>query len=50
MAMLWTLNLSDGRHSLLDIAERASLSFDVIASAAAVLEGHDLLAVGSGWS
>src|SRR5262245_32088793 len=35
MAMLWILNLSDGRHSLLDIAERATLSFDVIASAAA---------------
>src|SRR5262249_29683566 len=32
MAMLWTLNLSDGRHSLLDIAERAGLSFDVVAS------------------
>lgn len=48
MAMLWTLNLSDGRHSLLDIAERASLTFDVIASAAAVLEGHGLLAARSG--
>ena len=44
MAMLWTLNLSDGRHSLLDIAERANLSFDVIASVAALLEGHGLLA------
>ena len=44
MAMLWTLNLSDGRHSLLDIAERSNLSFDVIASAAAFLEGHGLLA------
>jgi aminopeptidase-like protein len=44
MAMLWTLNLSDGRHSLLDIAERANLSFDVIASMAALLAGHGLLA------
>ncbi|MBS0524143.1 MAG: DUF4910 domain-containing protein [Proteobacteria bacterium] len=44
MAMLWTLNLSDGRHSLLDIAERASLPFDAIASIAAVLERHGLLA------
>ena len=44
MAMLWTLNLSDGRHSLLDIAERASLPFDVIATAACLLEDHDLLA------
>jgi aminopeptidase-like protein len=48
MAMLWTLNLSDGRHSLLEIAERASLTFDVIASAATVLEGHGLLAACSG--
>jgi aminopeptidase-like protein len=48
MAMLWTLNLSDGRHSLLEIAERASLPFDVIASAATVLEGHGLLAACSG--
>jgi aminopeptidase-like protein len=47
MAMLWTLNLSDGRHSLLDIAERASLPFDVIASVAAVLESHGLLAASS---
>ena len=44
MAMLWTLNLSDGRNSLLDIAERANLSFDVIASVAAVLESASLLA------
>jgi aminopeptidase-like protein len=48
MAMLWTLNLSDGRHSLLDIAERANLSFDVIASVADVLEDHGLLAALSG--
>jgi len=27
MAMLWVLNLSDGHHSLLDIAERAGLKF-----------------------
>jgi len=44
MAVLWTLNLSDGRHSLLDIAERADLSFDAIAAAASVLERHGLLA------
>jgi aminopeptidase-like protein len=48
MAMLWTLNLSDGRHSLLDIAERANLSFDVIASMAALLAGHGLLAESCG--
>jgi len=44
MAMLWALNLSDGRHSLLDIAERANVSFEVIASVAALLEEHGLLA------
>ena len=27
MAMLWVLNLADGRHSLLDIAERSGLAF-----------------------
>jgi aminopeptidase-like protein len=44
MAVLWVLNLSDGRHSLLDIAERANLPFGVIAAAASLLEGHGLLA------
>lgn len=43
MAMLWVLNLSDGRHSLLDIAERAEISFDRIAEAAAALESQGLL-------
>ena len=37
MAMLWVLNLSDGRHSLLDIAERSNLPFAVVRSAAQVL-------------
>jgi aminopeptidase-like protein len=43
MPILWTLNLSDGTHSLLDIAERAGLSFSDIASAAEALEGCGLL-------
>jgi aminopeptidase-like protein len=43
MAVLWTLNLSDGRHSLLDIAERADLPFDLISAAASALESHGLL-------
>jgi aminopeptidase-like protein len=43
MAMLWVLNLSDGEHSLLEIAERAQLSFDSIYNAAAALEEHGLL-------
>jgi aminopeptidase-like protein len=45
MAMLWTLNLSDGEHSLLDIAERAGMKFDDILHAAGDLEQHDLLRV-----
>ncbi len=44
MAMLWVLNLSDGDHSLLDIAERAGIDFDVIADAAENLTQHALLA------
>ncbi len=43
MAMLWVLNLSDGRHSLLDIAERAELPFATVRDTAAVLLQHGLL-------
>ena len=43
MAMLWILNLSDGAHSLLDIAERADLSFSVIRNTAERLRDHGLL-------
>ena len=43
MAMLWVLNLSDGTHSLLDIAERARLPFDVVRSAASRLQEARLL-------
>jgi aminopeptidase-like protein len=42
-AMLWVLNLSDGGHSLLDIAERSGLAFGVIKNAADMLSEHDLL-------
>ncbi len=44
MALLWVLNQSDGKHSLLDIAERAEIPFDVIADAASALAGAALLA------
>jgi aminopeptidase-like protein len=44
MALLWVLNLSDGGHSLLDIAERAQLDFGTIRDAAALLRAHGLLA------
>ena len=43
LAMLWVLNLSDGACSLLEIAERAHLSFERIAEAATLLLGHGLL-------
>jgi aminopeptidase-like protein len=44
MAMLWVLNLSDGGHSLLDVAERSKLPFALVAEVAAVLEEASLLA------
>ena len=43
MAMLWVLNLSDGNCSLLGIAERSGLPFDVIHHAAELLLRHELL-------
>jgi aminopeptidase-like protein len=43
MAMLWLLNLADGEHGLLDVAERAGLSFDDLRRAAAVLSESGLL-------
>jgi aminopeptidase-like protein len=43
MAMLWVLNLSDGRHTLLDIAERAGLGFGAVRTAAEQLHSHQLL-------
>lgn len=43
-AMLWVLNMSDGRHSLVDIAERSGLGFSTIHMAAGLLADHQLLA------
>ena len=43
MALLWVLNLADGHHSLLDIAERAAVPFAAIRSAADALLAADLL-------
>lgn len=43
LALLWVLNQSDGRHSLLDIAERSGQPFASIQSAAALLADHGLL-------
>jgi aminopeptidase-like protein len=47
MALLWTLNLADGHHSLLQIAERANLFLDSITSAADALTSVGLLKPGS---
>ncbi len=43
LAMLWVLNLSDGEHGLLDIAERSGLKFDTIWTAAQDLRNAGLL-------
>jgi len=44
MAMLWILNLSDGRNSLFDIAERADLPFALVRKTAQLLHRNGLLA------
>lgn len=44
-ARLWVLNLSDGEHSLLDIAQRSGLPFPAISDAADVLRDSGLLSV-----
>jgi aminopeptidase-like protein len=43
LALLWVLNQSDGSHSLLDIADRASMPFAIIARAADALTKAGLL-------
>ena len=48
LALLWVLNLSDGSHTLLDIADRACMKFDRINGAATVLAEHGLLSEESG--
>ncbi len=45
LALLWVLNLSDGEHTLLEIAERSHLTFEMIYHAATMLVEHDLLEV-----
>jgi aminopeptidase-like protein len=42
-ARLWVLNLSDGDHSLLDIAERSGISFSIVSDAAHLLCQNGLL-------
>ena len=43
LALLWVLNLSDGSHTLLDIADRSTLEFGLIKQAADALLEHGLL-------
>ena len=43
LALLWVLNLSDGQHTLLDVAERAAIEFGLIAEAADILVETGLL-------
>jgi aminopeptidase-like protein len=43
MALLWVLNLCDGTHDLLQIAERSCLPFESVRKAAVLLEQHGLL-------
>jgi aminopeptidase-like protein len=44
MALLWVLNLSDGTHTLLDVAERAKLPFREVDQAARALHAAGLVA------
>jgi aminopeptidase-like protein len=43
LAMLWVLNMSDGENSLLDIAEKSDLEFDLIKETADTLQQFNLL-------
>jgi aminopeptidase-like protein len=43
VSLLWVLNLSDGKHNLLDIAEKSNLEFVVIKNSADLLLRADLL-------
>src|SRR6266581_968888 len=43
LAMLWVLNLSDGRHSILDVAERSKLAFPAVRAATRAMETAGLL-------
>jgi aminopeptidase-like protein len=45
MVLLWMLNLADGKHSLLDIAERAGCSFAQVSNATQLLVERGLLQV-----
>jgi aminopeptidase-like protein len=44
MALLWILNMSDGKHSLLDIGERSGMTLGYLRETADILVEHGLLA------
>jgi aminopeptidase-like protein len=43
LSLLWVLNLSDGEHSILDIATRSGRPFGALRRAAELLSEHGLL-------
>ncbi|ELR71635.1 hypothetical protein C900_02443 [Fulvivirga imtechensis AK7] len=43
LALLWVLNMSEGEHSLLDIARRSAIDFETLAEAASQLEKRELI-------
>jgi len=45
VAMKWVLNFSDGKHDLIEIADRSGLPFNLIKEASEVLFSHDLLEI-----
>jgi aminopeptidase-like protein len=48
LAIFWVLSLGDGSRTLLDIAERSGMAFDVLSDAADALVSVGLVADGSG--
>ena len=47
MSLLWILNLSDGNNTLLDIADRSGIPFEIISKSAEKLMKVGLLKLGS---
>lgn len=47
LAMLWVLNLADGSHDIIDIAERAGIDAAVVCATAERLKDHDLITASS---
>jgi aminopeptidase-like protein len=43
LAMLWVLSLSDGRHSLIDIAERSGIEFELIRHVTTILTNSGVI-------